>query len=628
MTKRLLSMSLIICIMVSLFSVSIRAASQRIPAATEEQAVRALGIMNGDENGNMNLSGKVTRAEFVKMMVAASAYKDDAGKATNMLLYRDVAQNHWAAGYIKIAVDNGWVVGYADGTFRPNHTITLQEAASALLRLLGYTSDDLSGLFPAAQMNKFIALGLSDGLTEIPAQSLTRSDCVTIFYNLMNAVAQSGSVYAETLGYALDSQGKLDYAALISADMKGPFVLEAGASLETLLPFAATNSSIYKNGNPSALSSAATYDVYYYNENLRTVWLYDRKVSGTYTAVSPSSTAPVSVTVAGNGYDIGTSAAAYQLSSMGGFSVGDTVTLLLGMNGTVVDVVKASDVSGIYYGVVTSSQTNSYTDHNGKVISEDIVQIACTDGIVRQYTGSISVGNLVSVNISGGQTTINYLSSKSTGGQINASGTKLGSLGLSDDIEILDTNSKGDYAALYPSRLAGTTLDSDDVRYYVLDENGKINRLILNDATGDLYSYGLLTCVNEFRENLTTNSYYEYIIDGTPGSLSSETTQYHVSTGGAIFRYKDGSIDSMRNLEFSSLNSVNELYAMSGNHKYLLSDTIQVYEKVDDSYCLANISTVADTSKYSLRGYYDDFGYRAGGRLRIIVATEKPNETD
>jgi hypothetical protein len=124
------------------------------------------------------------------------------------------------------------------------------------------------------------------------------------------------------------------------------------------------------------------------------------------------------------------------------------------------------------------------------------------------------------------------------------------------------------------------------------------------------------------------SSYYEYIINGTAGALSSTTKIYNVSTGGAIFRYKDGAISSIKNLKNTTINSVNDLYAMNGNHKYLLSDNIQVYEKIDDSYCLTNISTIADTNKYSLSGYYDDFGYNAGGRLRIIVATTKPNETD
>ena len=38
----------------------------------------AMGVMNGDEKGNLNLSANVTRAAFIKMAVAASSYKDMA----------------------------------------------------------------------------------------------------------------------------------------------------------------------------------------------------------------------------------------------------------------------------------------------------------------------------------------------------------------------------------------------------------------------------------------------------------------------------------------------------------------------------------------------------------------------
>ncbi len=45
-----------------------------------------------------------------------------------------------------------------------------------------------------------------------------------------------------------------------------------------------------------------------------------------------------SVTVAGTSYKLATSSAAYALSDMGVFSIGDTVTLLLGQNGEAVGV--------------------------------------------------------------------------------------------------------------------------------------------------------------------------------------------------------------------------------------------------------------------------------------------------
>ncbi len=621
MKKRLLSAALAICLTASLLSVT-AAASQSV-TDTQEQTVRVLGIINGDAAGNMNLSENVTRAQFVKMLVAASAYKDDVDEDVNVLLFRDVAVNYWASGYMKVAVEHGWLTGYADGTFRPGNSVTLQAAAAATLRLLGYTSDDVSSLFPTALMKKFTALGLGDGVSKARTENLTRGDCVNIFYNLMNAASADGSVYAQSLGYALNSAGKIDYTSLVTADMKGPFVLASGEDLTSLLPFSSGNVTVYKDGSASTLASANTYDVYYYNKNLRTVWLYDTKATGTYTAASPSRVAPTAVTVAGNSYTIGTSSAAYQLSAMGGFALGDTVTLLLGMDGTIVDVIPAGVTDTTYYGVVTSTQTSSYTDSTGKAVSVKTDSVACTDGVVREYPGSVSVGTLVSVVTSGGTAKITNLSSKSLSGKINEAGTKLGTLNFADNAEILDTNSNGDYLRVYPLRLASYTLSGDDVRYYTLDEDGNISRLVLSDTTGDLYSYGLITKATEASYGTSVSSYYEYIINGIPGVETSSNTLYSASTGGAIFRYKDGAISSIKNLKSMTITSVNNLYAVKGSEQYLLSQTVQVYQKVDGAYQQINLTAIAGSDQYTLQAWYDDFGYDAGGLVRVIVATLK-----
>ena len=81
---------------------------------TALETVKALGITTGE-----NLGSSVTRAEFAKMLVSASVYKDEVGTDSANSLYKDVQKNHWAVEYIKIAVEQGWMTGYSDGTFRP-----------------------------------------------------------------------------------------------------------------------------------------------------------------------------------------------------------------------------------------------------------------------------------------------------------------------------------------------------------------------------------------------------------------------------------------------------------------------------------------------------------------------------
>ena len=83
--------------------------------------VRALGIMKGDTNGNMNLDSNVTRAQFATMLTAASSYKNSIStEGSGYSLFRDVKSSHWASEYIRLALEKGWMVGYTDGTFRPD----------------------------------------------------------------------------------------------------------------------------------------------------------------------------------------------------------------------------------------------------------------------------------------------------------------------------------------------------------------------------------------------------------------------------------------------------------------------------------------------------------------------------
>ena len=91
-----------------------QAAGSRDEAA---EVLAALDIMTGDENGDLHLSSPVTRAEFVKMLMAASPIS--VGDVTYVSPYPDVPASHWAAPYVEAAVSAGYVTGYLDGTFRP-----------------------------------------------------------------------------------------------------------------------------------------------------------------------------------------------------------------------------------------------------------------------------------------------------------------------------------------------------------------------------------------------------------------------------------------------------------------------------------------------------------------------------
>ena len=616
MKNRLIALCAALCLVLPLGTGALAAQS----TDTALETVKVLGIMVGDENGNMNLSSPVTRAEFVKMMTAASAYQDTVGSGYGSSLFKDVKSSHWAGEYIRLGVEQGWFNGYVDGTFRPDSSITLEEGCTALLRLLGYDSGSLAGSFPTAQLSKSSAIGLLDDLAAVQGQVLTRQDCVTLFYNLLTTQTSSGSVYGATLGYTI-TNGEVDYSALVAAGTKGPYVASSG-SLE--LPFRTENAAVYRNGSASDLSAAKQYDVYYYNANLRTVWLYSSRVTGTLTAVSPNRAAPSSVTVAGVSYDIGTSAA-YKLSSQGGFADGDTVTLLLGMNGEVVDVITAQASDSVYYGVVVSSEktaSSSSTSLSDTTSVQIVTQVACSDGTVRTFyhsSSQLTAGRLVSAAVSRSGTVVKYLSTKSLSGTVSSDGAHFAGYPFATGVEILDTDSSGGYARIYPSRLAGVKLPSEHVRYYTLDSSGCIDRLILDEATGDTLDYVYLTSANSTSEGMSVSGTYQYLRSGTAGTISGSTA-YSVSTGGAVLLYDDGSLKTIRQLQKVALTQLSDRYAMAGNQKYLLDENVQVLLQGSGG-CYATTLSAINAEDYSLRGWYDELGCPGGGRIRILVAT-------
>lgn len=609
-----------------ILSVGIGGTALAADESTKLEAVQVLGIMAGDSAGGMNLSAQVTRAEFVTMMAAASSYRDTVGSGYGVSLFKDVKSGHWASEYVKLAVEQGWMSGYVDGTFQPERTITLEEGCTALLRLLGYDSASLAGSFPTAQLSKAGALGLLDGVTALQGQTLTRRDCVGLFYNLLVAENSGGAVYGTSLGYTVKN-GEIDYATLVSSETKGPYVADAAGSVT--LPFATSGVTVYRNGAASTLSAVNQYDIYYYNANLRTVWVYGDRVTGTLTALSPSKTAPTSATVAGVSYEIGTSTATYKLSSQGQFAEGDLVTLLLGMDGDVVDVISAQDNEAVYYGVVvssTKSASSSSTSSSTAAGVQVTTEVACTDGTVRTFYHSgatQSVGRLVMVSATQSGTTVKSLSNKSLTGTVNADGTRFAGYAFAQGVEILDTDENGGYVRVYPSRLAGYKLTSDNVRCYTLNANGEIDSMILRDATGDTLTYVYVTKAEDTSSGINTSAIYQYVQDGQTQSLNSSKV-FTAKAGGAAMLYKSGELQNIRQLASVTIDSLTELHVVAGNKKYNLAEDVQVLLRDSGSgaYYQTTLSEI-NVSNYKLTGWYDDLGCCAGGRIRIIVAAPK-----
>lgn len=90
-----------------------------------------LGILVGYPDGTFRGDQTISRGEVAVVLAKLHDLQTNAKKTE----FSDI-DGHWAKEHILIIEDNNWVSGYPDGTFRPDDPITRAETASVMNRVL------------------------------------------------------------------------------------------------------------------------------------------------------------------------------------------------------------------------------------------------------------------------------------------------------------------------------------------------------------------------------------------------------------------------------------------------------------------------------------------------------------
>lgn len=346
----------LLCIAI-LIAMGVSPAQTQVTAASRaSEVIKAIGVMETDKGSTASGTDVITRSMFSQMLVNLSALKNNVSSESSITLFKDVKKTYWAAGYIQTAVSQGWMTGYLDGTFKPTQGIKLQEAVYGVLKLLGYSDSDFSGSKISAIMKLYETKELDTNISKAKTDKLTVDDCINLFYNTLNASNKAGTIYASTLGYTLDSSGNINYLSLINTGVKGPIVVKGDWTSQ--IPFTVSTASIYKNGTSCSYTDINSYDVIYYSSNFKTIWVYDDRITGTISSINPNYTSPTSVTISGTEYGFADTDVALRFSAMGDVKEGDIVTLLLGKDGTIVDVLAIDEYNVTMVGYVLSTGTH------------------------------------------------------------------------------------------------------------------------------------------------------------------------------------------------------------------------------------------------------------------------------
>ena len=240
-----------------------------------QQVVKLTGIMEIS-----SFRESVTRADFAKMLVKASSYRENL-PTSNVSVYADVPATDPNAVYIRIAAREGWMSGYLGGKFTPEDPVLYKDAVKAILTMLGYTDDDFTGDLVSSRISKFNYLELNEDVSRQAADEVNQTDCMNIFYNLLKTKKKdSNEIYGTILDCELNSDGEINPITILDDERKGPILVHKNFSVSQSVPFDTEDANVFLNGVASTLSAVksaqqqAGFAVLYYNVKSKTIWAY------------------------------------------------------------------------------------------------------------------------------------------------------------------------------------------------------------------------------------------------------------------------------------------------------------------------------------------------------------------
>jgi len=152
------------------------------------------GIISGKGSRVFAPQDKVTRQEFVKMMVVLTDSYDETAECE----FEDVDKNAWYYRYVASAVKKGLIFGISDTDFGTGECITREQIAVIADRILNkqgdgaqtvYADDDQVGEYAKEAVYNVRKLGIMSGYedgTFGPQKSATRAEAAVICLNVLN----------------------------------------------------------------------------------------------------------------------------------------------------------------------------------------------------------------------------------------------------------------------------------------------------------------------------------------------------------------------------------------------------------------------------------------------------------
>ena len=345
-------------------------------------------------------------------------------------------------------------------------------------------------------------------------KTLRAGQVVTIYYT------PSGAADYVFLGGSTS-----DHAVVVSQDgSEGGFASLAGG----------TGYTIFKNGVQITAADLRKNDVAVYDSTARAIRVTDAKLTGVYESVYPNREAPAKLTVMGAELTVLPGAA----GMLAPFKLGEKVTLLLTQDNQVAGAIDAKGQSNAV-GVVTQM--------SGTEATVELLQGLTLKGNTSMDSERAAeyVGQLVQVSsYERGKLSIAALSANISGGMDVAAQT-VGGSPLAPNVRIYERVKDSSASMVNLEDLTMGKIAASQIDYVRRDWAGRVDLLVLNDATGDRYHYGIISYTAAKTETYEDKDKKERYTETSPATVK-------VTNGDGVFGPYN-TIEQQRNRGYGGL---------------------------------------------------------------------------
>lgn len=151
---------------------------------TGGEELKALGLLSGNENGDLMEDQTLERQEFAKIIAQLNGALDEAAAYVTPGTFADFDKvEGWAKPYVAYAEEQGWMTGKTGNIFDPAAELKSQELLVVLLRVLGYDDTWSKAFETAAEV----------GLVAEEITAITRGDAFELIWTAVSEVKMADS---------------------------------------------------------------------------------------------------------------------------------------------------------------------------------------------------------------------------------------------------------------------------------------------------------------------------------------------------------------------------------------------------------------------------------------------------